>query len=241
MSSSSRTFGIIVGSSGALGRAYAPVLSSLASSSSLIGLDINPSSDILGLTKVLPLSGTADDAVVIDPINTITDGGVINTIVHCAGSWAGGPFPPPGSPNSTFSSYLTSTNSMLTTNLHSAVFSAGLASRYLPPSGHLILTGASACLSVSSCSNFMPGYGLSKMGITNLANMLRNEFDFKVVVVHPGTIDTKANRDAMPGEDFEKWHDMGGMAEGVREIVERGEGGDYTVETEGGRTWLEKI
>ena len=133
-------------------------------------------------------------------------------------SWAGGPFPTLGSPNASFSSYLTSTSSMLSSNLTSAVFAAGLASRYLPPSGTLVLTGASASLSPSSCSNFMPGYGLSKMGVTNLANMLREEVEFKVVVVHPGTIDTKANRDAMPDANFDEWNSTEGIARGVREV-----------------------
>ena len=107
---------------------------------------------------------------------------------------------------------------MLSSNLTSAVFAAGLASRYLPPSGTLVLTGASASLSPSSCSDFMPGYGLSKMGVTNLAAMLREEVEFKVVVVHPGTIDTKANRDAMPDANFDEWNSTEGIARGVREV-----------------------
>ncbi|GMI22229.1 hypothetical protein TrCOL_g2998 [Triparma columacea] len=242
-----RPFGIIVGSSGALGRAYAPILSSSSCINGLykglIGLDINPSNDIDGLTKVLALSGTVDDSSIIDPINTITqsEGAIVQAVVHCAGSWAGGPFPTLGSPNASFSSYLTSTSSMLSSNLTSAVFAAGLASRYLPPSGTLVLTGASASLSPSSCSDFMPGYGLSKMGVSNLAEMLREEVEFKVVVVHPGTIDTKVNRDAMPDANFDEWNSTEGIARGVREKIESGEGGDFTVITEGGKTWLEKI
>jgi hypothetical protein len=86
-----RPFGIIVGSSGALGRAYAPILSSSSCINGLykglIGLDINPSNDIDGLTKVLALSGTVDDSSIIDPINTITqsEGAIVQAVVHCAG------------------------------------------------------------------------------------------------------------------------------------------------------------
>jgi NAD(P)-dependent dehydrogenase (short-subunit alcohol dehydrogenase family) len=131
---------------------------------------------------------------------------------------------------------------MLNTNLSSAVFAAGLASRYLDSDGgHLILTGAKAAFKLTDCSGFMPGYGLSKMGVMNLAEMLRCEVDFKVSVIHPGTIDTPNNRAAMPDADFGEWHSVDGIAEGVKGIIEKGEGGDYTVETEGGKTWLEKI
>lgn len=236
-------FGIVVGSSGILGRAYPKALSSAPSSTlDLIGLDLD-SSTSHGYLKALPLSGTSSDSSICDPIDTILSGSDgVKTVVHCAGSWAGGPFPVAGSPNTQFNDYLTSTSAMLQTNLSSAVFSAGLASRYLTSDGHVILTGAKACLNPSDCSGFMPGYGLSKTAVVSLAEMLRCEFDFKVSVIHPGTIDTPNNRAAMPDANFNEWHSVDGIAEGVKGIIESGEeGGDYTVETQGGKTWLEKV
>lgn len=50
-------------------------------------------------------------------------------------------------------------------------------------------------------------YGLSKSLLFNLAKILNEDSKGRVVttVVVPSTIDTKANRDAMPGADYSKW------------------------------------
>lgn len=50
-------------------------------------------------------------------------------------------------------------------------------------------------------------YGLSKSLLFNLANILNEDSKGRVVttVVVPSTIDTKANRESMPGADYSKW------------------------------------
>eukprot|EP00519_Triparma_laevis_P004528 CAMPEP_0182519860 /NCGR_PEP_ID=MMETSP1321-20130603/45317_1 /TAXON_ID=91990 /ORGANISM="Bolidomonas sp., Strain RCC1657" /LENGTH=243 /DNA_ID=CAMNT_0024727851 /DNA_START=41 /DNA_END=769 /DNA_ORIENTATION=+ len=220
---------LIVGCSGSLGRAFPPALPSL---SSVISVDLSPPPSprhpLISAHLPLPPSSQPSDLTNLLPhLDTAHSEKPFDLIINTGGSWSSGPFPPPPPPppplastlpngsflsltqtltHSTFTTYLTSTSSMLSSNLNSSIFSCGLATRYLSSTGHLILTGAHASLTPSLCSSSMPGYGLSKNGVKYLAEMLRGlKPEFKVSVVHPRTLDTEANRSAMPGEDFGGW------------------------------------
>ncbi|GMI02749.1 hypothetical protein TrVE_jg12323 [Triparma verrucosa] len=236
---------LIVGCSGSLGRAFPPALPSL---SSVISVDLSPPPSprhpLISAHLPLPPSSQPSDLTNLLPhLDTAHSEKPFDLIINTGGSWSSGPFPPPSSPHSTFTTYLTSTESMLSSNLNSSIFSCGLATRYLTSTGHLILTGAHASLTPSTCSSFMPGYGLSKNGVKYLAEMLRGlNPEFKVSVVHPRTLDTEANRSAMPEEDFGGWVRCEELAGEVMErLVEGGEEGDWDVVKEGGVTRLVKL
>jgi NAD(P)-dependent dehydrogenase (short-subunit alcohol dehydrogenase family) len=73
--------------------------------------------------------------------------------------------------------------------------------------GRMVLIGARPGLNIDQASN-MVAYGLSKSLVINLAeiiNMTGRENRIDAVVIIPGTIDTPANRKAMPDADFSQW------------------------------------
>ena len=79
----------------------------------------------------MPLSGVCVQKVGTGHLDTVASTHKFNAVVAAAGSWAGGGFPSASSPPSEFEEYLKSSATMLDTNLKSAVFAAGLATRYL--------------------------------------------------------------------------------------------------------------
>ena len=73
--------------------------------------------------------------------------------------------------------------------------------------GRLVLVGARPALIAKDGKNNV-AYALSKSLVFQLASLLNAEGATKNVitsVVVPSTIDTEANRQAMPGSDFSKW------------------------------------
>lgn len=80
--------------------------------------------------------------------------------------------------------------------------------RPLPPLA--VLTGASAALDPRACTGML-GYGMSKAATHFLVQSLAAQFEEEagrgstVLAVLPTTLDTPANRAAMPGADFAGW------------------------------------
>lgn len=72
--------------------------------------------------------------------------------------------------------------------------------------GKIFLIGSQQGLTSSKSTNAV-AYGLSKSLLFHLAEILNKDGNGKVVVtvIVPSTIDTKANRESMPGEDASKW------------------------------------
>ncbi len=72
--------------------------------------------------------------------------------------------------------------------------------------GRIFLIGSRQGLDTHHSVNTI-AYGLAKSLLFHLADILNEDSKGKVVtsVVVPSTIDTKANRDSMPGADFSKW------------------------------------
>jgi NAD(P)-dependent dehydrogenase (short-subunit alcohol dehydrogenase family) len=76
-----------------------------------------------------------------------------------------------------------------------------------PEGGQLILIGSRPGLNIPEGKDFF-AYSLGKSMVFRLAEFINAEGKDKNVtatVVVPGTIDTPANREAMPGADFSKW------------------------------------
>lgn len=84
-----------------------------------------------------------------------------------------------------------------------------------PQGGRLVMVGARPALVAKDGKNNV-AYALSKSLVFQLAQLLNAEGAAKNVitsVVVPSTIDTEANRQAMPGSDFSKWVSPSDIAE----------------------------
>lgn len=99
-------------------------------------------------------------------------------------------------------------------NLSPALLAAHLATKFLSDEGILVLTGAAAPFIDTTPEEL--AYGLSKTAVHSLALNLATHKDLPsacvVAMVLPETIDTPANRRAMPEADYTKWTSPLGIA-----------------------------
>lgn len=99
---------------------------------------------------------------------------------------------------------------MFSMNFETAYFTArSVLARMMeqPQGGRIILIGARPALEAKAGKNAI-AYALSKSLVFKLAELLNAEGQAKKVittVIVPGTIDTSANRKAMPEADFNQW------------------------------------
>ena len=125
--------------------------------------------------------------------------GRIDSLIHLVGSFAGGASVAESDP-STFSG-------MFDVNVRSAfyVMRAVLPHMREAYRGTLVMTGSKAAIEPS------PGAGLyaaSKAALLSLTRTVAAENSNRGItanIVLPGTMDTPANREAMPGADFSSW------------------------------------
>jgi len=123
-----------------------------------------------------------------------------NVIVNAAGGWAGG--------SAKDTETIANVDSMIAVNLHSAVTASHIACRHLKDGGLLVLTGAAPVF--EGGTGGMISYGVAKAGVHHIVKSLSNEDsglpqDASVVCILPETIDTPANRTAMPTADYDGW------------------------------------
>ena len=86
-----------------------------------------------------------------------------------------------------------------------------------PQGGQFILVGSRPGLNAADGKDFF-AYFMSKAMIFKLAEFINAEGKDKGVtatVIVPSTIDTEANRKAMPGADFSKWVPAGNIADAI--------------------------
>lgn len=139
------------------------------------------------------------------------EGEVYDAVVCAAGGWGG------TTPDA--DDFAAVCESMWQMNGQSAVLAAHLASRFLRPSvGMLTLTGAAAALDATP--GFNTAYGMSKSATHHILSSLSADGgglpDGCVAnAILPSTIDTPANRNAMPDADFGEWTPPAAIAEHV--------------------------
>ena len=140
---------------------------------------------------------------------------------------------------------------MMRINLLPSLLTAHVATYSLADNGFLLFTGAGAIFKEAS-PNLM-GYSLAKIATHGLAlNMAFRDqgivagstvssgipSDSVVTTILPGVINTPANREAMPDEDFEQWHSPSGIAGLVQSWADghnRPENGSFAlIKNEGG-------
>lgn len=92
-------------------------------------------------------------------------------------------------------------------NVQTALATAHIAAKFLKDGGLVVFTGANAARSATSG---MIGYGISKAATHQLAQSLNQELNSNgahatVLTILPITLDTPANRQAMPDGKFSTW------------------------------------
>mmetsp|Transcript_19704 Transcript_19704/g.38545 ORF Transcript_19704/g.38545 Transcript_19704/m.38545 type:complete len:239 (-) Transcript_19704:2800-3516(-) len=122
----------------------------------------------------------------------------LDAVVHVAGGFAMGGIKDGVQP----------VQKMWEMNAQSAFTAAALAAECLGPQGLLVLTGAQAARKAGG-TGFAAGYGMSKAATHQLAMDFANDFCYNSQrncrCILPGTIDTPANREAMPNINHSAW------------------------------------
>lgn len=130
--------------------------------------------------------------------------GRVDVLANVAGGFAGGPIA---------ESSLEALEKMLSVNLRTCFLCCRKAAEVMQPGGRIINVGARSALSPlprTSC------YVAAKAAVLGLTAALARELSpagIAVNAVLPGTIDTPANRRAMPKADFAKWTPPEAVAE----------------------------
>jgi NAD(P)-dependent dehydrogenase (short-subunit alcohol dehydrogenase family) len=157
----------------------------------------------VGLSKertfVHPADVTNPDEVEALVAAVLDHYGRLHALLNTVGGWMGG--------KRVEDTSLEDWNRMMTLNLHSAFL---LSRAVLPP---LLEAGWGRIVHTSSKSAVEPrstvgGYAVSKMGVITLTEVIAASLKDTGVtanVVLPSTIDTPANRLAMPSADFGRW------------------------------------
>ena len=134
-----------------------------------------------------------------------TDGGdgKVDVVVHAAGSWAGSAVDS--------DDFFDSLEHLWSANVRSAALAANIAGNLLGPGGMFTLTGATAALDPSGTPG-MAAYGMTKAATHHLLHSVAQEdgsgglpSDAYASAILPATIDSEANRGAMPDADTSTW------------------------------------
>lgn len=189
---------LVIGGSGSLGKAIVKELKN--KSFQIISIDINENKEAnynIIINKQHNLSYQYHS--IRNNINNYLSGHLFQGVFCAAGGWMGGKI---GDEN--FLNILEKMNFM---NLETAALSSNLAINYLENNGTLILTGAQAAL--HPCPN-MISYGISKSSTHYLIASIIKDEDFikkscRAYGILPSTIDTPANRAAMPDAHHLGW------------------------------------
>ena len=131
----------------------------------------------------------------------------LDAVICVAGGWRGG--------NAASENFITGCDDVIKQSIWSSLISAQVSSKYLKPSGLLVLSGAAA-----SCgpTPYMMGYGMAKAAVHQLTKSLAAEKSglpegANVACLLIGTLDTELNRKGMPKADFSKWTSLDYIAD----------------------------
>jgi len=163
------------------------------------------------------------------------EGDKVDTVVHTAGGWVGGTIG-----NGLFAK----ADKMWEFNVRSALCAAHVAANSLKAGGLVVFTGAAGARDPTPD---MIEYGISKAAVHHLARSLADKKSglpagAKSVVMLPHTIDTVANRKAMPKGKFSSWTPPEVFAEHVAKWAQDPSarsvenGGMYVFTTKDGQT-----
>ncbi len=190
---------VITGAKGGLGTFVTNAF--LRAGASVAGISRSISASDFNAPNFTPVAAelsTADAAA--DAIRVIAGKfGRIDTLVHLVGGWTGGG-DVAGTSDETF-------DRMFDMNLRSAfhVFRAVLPQMQMQAAGRILAIGSRAGVEPAPLS---AAYSASKAALVSLVRSVALEnasHGITANIILPGTMDTPANRSAMPGADFSKW------------------------------------
>lgn len=211
MSLKDRVF-LVTGASGNVGQGVTARL--LAEGAKVVALDRGPTTggpNYLGLVVDL----TAEQAVEAAFDEAEKKFGPIWGVLHIAGAWKGGQ-PVADTDTALF-------ESMLSINLRSAFHVGRAAMRRMVPrgGGRIAMVGSLTAANFSGMSG-AGAYNVAKAGVIALTKVLAEEGKAHGVFANalaPNTIDTPANRQAMPNVDRSIWVPLSGVVEALVSVV----------------------
>ena len=190
---------VVTGGSGELGAATVRLL---ASSGAICHIPVRSPGKIAGLfddlggsVRPAPVPDLADEAAVSAFYASLPE---LWASIHAAGAFAMGPFT---------ETSLSDFQKMHTVNTVSAFLCSREAAKKMPGGGRIVNVAAAAALDARRGAG-MVAYAVSKAAVAALTVALAEELAAKSVWVNavvPSTMDTKANRAAMPNAEFAKW------------------------------------
>ncbi len=195
---------LVFGGSGALGRSLIKKLNSVGKKTVCVDLSSNADATLSLIYTTFP------------ELETSLTGHVFDGILCAAGGWTGGSIGP---------ELVNQTITMVQSSVIPAAVCASLCKKHLNPNGHLLLVGAAAVASDGTPG--MLAYGMAKASVQHLAVSLSKSGSgmpegSKVMCLLPITLDTPANRSAMPNADTSSWTDLNDLSEFVLKWTENG-------------------
>ena len=210
---------LVLGGNGALGRC---MVNNFKQSWEVTSIDFSKSAFAHHNILLSPDSSPTQQAIAC----TSQLSGSFEAILCVAGGFVAGPVSDPG----VFEQFQES----MKVNFYPSLLAAHLATKFLAEAGLLLFAGAAAAFEGTTAP--LMGYGLSKVAVHSLAqNMATREHlprQSTVVTILPVTIDTPANREAMPDENQKKWTDpnkIAGLVKMWAESDNRPENGSFAV------------
>lgn len=187
---------VVVGGAGALGKSLAKQLTLSVNGCKVINIDLFPNED--ATENIIIKTPVNDPKSLHECLQAAKNYGPFEAIYCVAGGWQGG--------NAASKEFLPSIVHMYECNVLGAALAASLAPS-LTQTGLLVFTSAKASLSPTPG---MLAYGVAKAAINQLATSLASKDsglpeNSTVLTILPETLDTEANRRAMPNADFASW------------------------------------
>ncbi|KAJ2852587.1 hypothetical protein IWW36_000216 [Coemansia brasiliensis] len=197
---------IVYGGCGALGSAIISMFKKQAWQ--VLSIDFNANVEADNNITVLSEQPLVHQGTkVTEDVGALLDGAKADALVCVAGGWQGG--------NAASKNFLRNADLSLKQSVHTSLIAANIAARHLKPSGLLVLTGAVAAAQGGTPG--MIGYGMAKAAVHHMVASLAMDGSGidspRVVGVLPVTLDTPANRSAMPNADHSSWTPLADIAD----------------------------
>ncbi|KAJ1992549.1 hypothetical protein GGI25_000050 [Coemansia spiralis] len=198
---------IVYGGSGALGAVVVSLFKKNAWKVINIDLVSSPEADDNIAVHLEPLQGLSEQGSrITKDVATLLAGAKADAVVCVAGGWQGG--------NAVSEDFLKSADISIKQSIFTSLIAANIAARHLRSNGLLALTGAVPALGGTPG---MIGYGMAKAAVHHLVSSLSmpdSGIDGgRVVGILPVTLDTPANRAAMPNANYSSWTPLNAIAE----------------------------
>ncbi|KAJ2550983.1 hypothetical protein EV175_003860 [Coemansia sp. RSA 1933] len=199
---------IIYGGRGALGAAAVSIFKGHSWNVINIDLSSSPDADSNVTVKADAAQSLSEQgSQITQSVGALLGDSKADAILCVAGGWQGG--------NAASEAFLASADASIKQSVNTSLIAANIAARHLRPNGLLALTGAAPAIDGGTPG--MIGYGMAKAAVHHLVASLSMPGSGveggRVVGILPVTLDTPANRAAMPSADHSSWSPLTDVAE----------------------------